>query len=57
MCGSIKTLKHSVMTTLRIAYHGCKNLMHTIKTRQVKRTLMVATVRFIICVFVTFLDC
>ena len=26
MCGGIKTLKHNVWTTLRLAYHGCKNL-------------------------------
>ena len=43
MCGGIKTLKHNVWTTLRLAYHRCKNLTHTSKTRQVKRTQMVAT--------------
>jgi len=41
MYGSIKTLKHSVGTTLRLAYHGCKNLTHTSKTCHVKRTQMV----------------
>jgi len=44
MCGGIKTLRQNVWTTLRLAYHGCKNLTHTSKTRQVKRTQMVATV-------------
>ena len=48
MCGGIKMLKHNVWTTLRLAYHGCKNLTHTSKTRQVKRTQMVATGRFTI---------
>ena len=43
MCGGIKSLKHNMMTTLRLAYHGCKNLTHTSKTRQVKRTQMVTT--------------
>jgi len=43
--------------TLRLAYHGCKNLTHTSKTRQVKRTQMVATARFTIRAFVTFSDC
>ena len=48
MCGGIKTLKHSVRTTLQLAYHGCKNLTHTSKIglRHVKRTQMVVTVRF-----------
>ena len=44
MCGGIKTLKHNVMTTfgtLKLAYHGCKNITHTSKTRQVKRTQIV----------------
>jgi len=41
MYGGIKTLKHNVGTTLRIAYHGCKNLTHTSKTRHVKRTQLV----------------
>jgi len=27
----IKTLKHNVKATLRLAYHGCKNLTHTSK--------------------------
>ena len=40
MCGSIKMLKRNVWTTLPLAYHGCKNLTHTSKTRQVKRTQM-----------------
>ena len=33
MCGGIKTLKHSVTSTLQLAYnaHGCKNLTHTSK--------------------------
>jgi len=56
MCGGIKTLKHNVRTTLQVAYHGRKNLTHTSKTRHVKRTRMVATVRFSIRVFLTFLD-
>jgi len=54
MCGGIKTLKHNVWTTLRLAYHGCKNFTHTSKTLHVKRTQMVATLRFMICVFLTF---
>jgi len=41
MYGGIKTLKHSVGTTLRLAYFGCENLTHTSKTRHVKRTQMV----------------
>ena len=57
MCGAIKTLKHNVWTTLRLAYHGCKNLIHTSKTHQVKRTQMVATARFTIHVFATFSNC
>ena len=52
MCGGIKTLKHSVRTTLHLAYHayGCKNLTHTSKLglRHVKRTKMVVTVRLTI---------
>jgi len=48
MCGGIKTLKHNVKTTLQLAYHGCKNFTRTSKARQVKRTQMVATVRFTI---------
>ena len=43
-----KTLKHNVRTTLQLAYHGCKNLTRTSKTRHVKRTHMVVTVRFTI---------
>jgi len=50
MCGGIKTLKHSVKTTLQLDYRGCKNLTHTSKIglRHVKRTQMVVTVRFTI---------
>jgi len=48
-CGT-KTLKHNVRTTLQLACHGCKNLTHTSKTAHVKRTQMVVTVRFTICV-------
>ena len=40
-----------------VAYHDWKNLTHTTKTRQVKRTQMVATAGFTIRVFVTFSDC
>ena len=54
MRGGIKTLKHNVWTTLRLDYHGCKNLTHTSKTRQLKRTQVVATGRFTIRAFVTF---
>jgi len=36
MYGGINTLKHNVGTTLRLAYHGCKSLTHTSKTRHVK---------------------
>jgi len=57
MCGDVKTLKHNVWTTWRLAYHGCKNLTHTSKTRQAKRTQLVATGRFMIRAFVTFSDC
>jgi len=57
MCGGIKTLKHSVRTTLRLAYHSCKNLTHTSKTHQAKCTQTVATARFTIRVFITFSDC
>jgi len=57
MCNGIKTFKHNVRTTLRLAYQGCKNLTHTRKTRQVKRTEMVAAGRFTIRVFVTFSNC
>ena len=48
MCGGIKTLKHNVRTTLQLAYYGSKNLTRTSKTRRVKRTQMVETVRFTI---------
>ena len=50
MCGGIKTLKHSVRTTLQLAYHGCKNLTHTSKIglRHVNRIQMFVTVRFTI---------
>jgi len=54
MYGGIKALKHSVWTTLRLAYHRCKNLTHTSKTRHVKRTQMVTTGKFTIRVFVIF---
>jgi len=43
MYGGIKTLKHNVGTTLRLAYHGCKNLTHTSKTRHVKRNQLVGS--------------
>jgi len=56
MCGGINTLKHNARTTLQLAYHSCKNLTHTSKTCLVKRTQMVVTVRFMIRVFLTFLD-
>ena len=55
MCGGIKTLKHIVKTTLQVAYHACKNIYRS-KTRQVKRTQMVATARFTIRVYSTFSD-
>ena len=45
MLGGIKTLRHNVRTMLRLVYHDCKNLTHTSKTRQVKRTQMVATAK------------
>jgi len=48
MCGSIKMLKHKVWTTFRLAYHCCKNLTHSSKTRHVKRTQMVAASKFTI---------
>jgi len=57
MYGGIKTLKYNFWTTLRVAHHGCKNLTHTSKTRQVKRTQMVTTGRFTIVAFDTFSDC
>ena len=41
MYGCIKTLKHNVGTTVRLAYHGCKNLTDTSKTRHVKRIRLV----------------
>jgi len=47
---------HNV-TTLRLAYQGCKNITRKSKTRQAKRTHMVATARFTSHVFVTFTDC
>jgi len=47
-CGGIKILKHNVKTTLQLAYHGCENRTRTSKTRQVKHTQMVVTVRFTI---------
>jgi len=56
MCSGKKTLKHNMQTTLQLAYHGCKNLTHTRKTRQVKRTRMVVTVGFTIRTFLTFSD-
>jgi len=37
MCGGINTLKQNLRTSLRLAYHGHKNLAHTSKTRLVKR--------------------
>ena len=55
--GGIKSLKHNVRTTLRLAYHGCKNITHKNKTRQVKRTHMFATAKFTIHDFLTFSDC
>ena len=56
MCGGKKTLKHNMKTTLQLAYNGCKNLTHTSKTRQVKRTQMVVTARFTIRTFLSFSD-
>ena len=56
MCGRIKTSKHNVKTTLQLAYHRCKNLIHTSTTRHVKRTQMIVTVRLTIRVFLTFSD-
>ena len=56
MCGGIKILKHNVRTTLQVAYHDCKNLTHTSETHHVKRTQMVVTVTFTICIFLTFSD-
>jgi len=41
-------------TTLQLVYHDCKNLTHTSKTRQVKRTQIIVTVSFTIRVFSTF---
>jgi len=55
MCSGIKTSKHNVRTTLQVAYHACKNIYRS-KTRQVKRTQMVVTVRFTIRVYPTFSD-
>jgi len=56
MRGGKKTLKHNMNSTLQLAYHGCKNLTHTSKTRQVKRTQMVVTARFAIRTFLSFSD-
>jgi len=56
MCSGIKTSKHNVRTTLQLAYHACKNLTHSSKTRHVKRIQMVVTARFTIGVFLTFSD-
>jgi len=56
MCDGTKTLKHNVRTKLQLAYHGCKNLTHTSKTRHVKCTQMVVTVKFTIHVFLVFSD-
>jgi len=56
ICGGINTLKHNMSTTLQLAYHGCKNLTHTSKACNVKRTQMVVTVRLTIHVFLTFSD-
>ena len=53
MCG-IKTLKHNLKTTWQLAYNGCKNLTHTSKPHQVKRTQMVANARIAVRVFVIF---
>jgi len=39
MRGGRKTLKHNVTTTLQLAYHGCKNLTHTSKTRHSPKRL------------------
>ena len=56
MCCGIMTLKHNVRTVLQLAYHSCKNLTHTSKTRHVKPTQMVVTARFTIRMFLTFSD-
>jgi len=48
---------HNVRTTSPLSCQGCKNLPHTSKARQVKRTQMVPTARFTIRVFATFSDC
>jgi len=56
MCGGVTTLKHNMRTTLQRAYHGYKIITHTSKTRHVKRTQMVVTVRFTIRIFFTFSD-
>jgi len=56
MCDGTKTLKHNVWTKLQHAYHGCKHLTHTSKTRHVKCTQMVLTVKFTIHVFLAFSD-
>jgi len=50
----VKTQReHHVATRLP----RCKNLTHMSKTRQAKRTQMVATAMFTIHMFVTFPDC
>ena len=49
MCNSINTLRHKgVRTTMRLAYHGSKNLAKTSETRQIKCTQMMQlpTLRF-----------
>jgi len=45
------------LSLLRLAYHGCKNLTHTSKVRQIQFTQKVETARFMIRVLVTFSDC
>jgi len=57
MCGGMKTLKRNVRTTLQAAFHGCKNLTHTSKTRHVKRTQTIVIVKYTIRVFLTFKTC
>jgi len=52
-CGGVKTLKHHVTTTLRLAHYGCKILSHTSKTK-VKHMQMVTAARFTIDAFLTF---
>jgi len=60
MCGKHKYVKAQGRLAyhdckLRLAYHDCKNLAHTSKTHQVKRTQMVATAIFTIRVFALFI--